>query len=114
MIMKPKVISDATYAFPANVIGELLPEMEDIPEEFKGHNATPWHKIQSRWFFSGLPENSKWYPKEGIDPELAVRHLSACQRSFEPQHEHKEAGVAYLMSLWFERIEFPDEKEVAS
>jgi len=31
--------------------------------------------------------------------------------SFEPQHEHKEAAVAYLMSLWFEKFVPTPERE---
>ena len=38
---------------------------------------------------------------EYIDPEAVNRHTRACLRSFEPRHEHKIAGVAYLLSLWF-------------
>jgi len=30
----PKDVDDASVAFPANVIGKILPPMEDIPEEF--------------------------------------------------------------------------------
>lgn len=41
-------------------------------------------------------------PKEGVDPDKAMRHLAACMRSFEPKHEHKMAGVACLMATWFE------------
>jgi hypothetical protein len=32
-------------------------------------------------------------------------------RSFEPKHEHKIEGVAYLMSQWFEKILIPQDKE---
>jgi hypothetical protein len=44
--------------------------------------------------------------KEGVDGNLAFRHLSAIQRSFTPKHEHKEAAVAYLASLWFEDVDY--------
>ena len=42
--------------------------------------------------------------KQGISLSLALRHLGACLSSWEPKHEHKTAGVAYLMSLWFEDL----------
>jgi hypothetical protein len=32
-------------------------------------------------------------------------HLKAIMGSFQPKHEHKTAGVAYLMSLWFEAVQ---------
>jgi hypothetical protein len=44
--------------------------------------------------------------KEGIDRSVAMRHLKCIMSSWEPQHEHKTAGVAYLMSLWFEKFEY--------
>lgn len=78
----------------------LMPRWEDIPDEFRrGH--TRFNEIQSEWFFRGLPV---WPldPKPGIDHRKALAHLSAIQRSFEPQHEHKEAAVAYLLSLWYD------------
>lgn len=103
---KPKNINDATLAFPAKVVGELLPLWDEIPNEFKRYRANVWVETQIDWFFKGLPKNVKFYPKEGINPEVAFKHLLACQRSFEPKHEHKEAGVAYLMSLWFDKIEY--------
>jgi hypothetical protein len=78
----------------------LMPAYADIPEEFR-RGRTPFHEVQARWFFGGLP---RWplQPKPGIDHTAALRHLSAIQRSWTPPHEHKAAGVAYLMSLWYE------------
>jgi hypothetical protein len=64
-------------------------------------------KSFSRWFFSGLPKGTVFVPHEGIDPAKAMRHLRAILGSFEPKHEHKEAGVAYLMSQWFKEVRIP-------
>jgi len=76
----------------------LLPPYAQIPSEFKNWNH-PWAKWQADWFYSGL----KCYPvaKDGIDVNAAMRHLGAIQGSWEPKHEHKVAGVAYLASMWF-------------
>lgn len=83
---------------------KLLPPMSEIPEEFKkGHSK--WNKVVSDWFFYGL-KNADWKPKEGIDATKAIRHVSAIMRSFEPQHEHKEAGCAYLLSEFFEDVKY--------
>lgn len=95
---KPQEIPDALVAFPADVM-ELMPAMDDIPFEFKRY-SNPWCKWQSEWFFSGLESFPK--AKAGINQNTALRHLSAIQGSFQPQHEHKSAAVAYLASLWLE------------
>lgn len=82
----------------------LMIPMCDIPKEFKNFRDSKWSKVISCWFFRGLSENTKFVPKEGIDPKSALNHIAAILRSFEPKHEHKEACCAYLLSLWFEDI----------
>lgn len=98
--MKPAEIDKATMMFPAHV-ADLMPKREDIPAEFKRHNGTKWNRFAADWFFSGI-KSTGLIAKEGINKEQALMHLSAIQRSFEPKHEHKEAAVAYLASLWFD------------
>lgn len=99
---EPKEVDEATLAFPANVIGELLPEESEIPDEFWEVNASnEWVDIADHWFARGL-EGFGFVPKDGVDPELAFRQLGACMRSYQPKHEHKIAGVAWLLSLMFE------------
>lgn len=103
---QPVEVSDAQVAFPAN-LERLLPPMNEIPEELRYRSGTAWNRIVGRWFFTGLRGRFVW--KEGIDGEAAMRHLRACMGSWEPKHEHKEAGVAYLLSLWADRFEpLPD------
>lgn len=102
--MKPKVISDVELAFPAHIVGTYLPAWETIPSEFRERGG-PWCRIAQRMFSGDL--DIAVTVREGIDMQLAARHLGACLRSFEPKHEHKIAGVAYLMSLWFELDEQP-------
>jgi hypothetical protein len=82
-------------------LGPLLPDYAIIPEDFK-RDRTPWNKLQSRWFFEGLPAKELGDPKSGIDRGKAIRHLAEIQQSFDPAHEHKSAAVAWLMSRWFE------------
>ncbi len=85
---------------------ELLPPMKDIPKKF--HNmSNKWVRIVSRWFFSGLPKGTEFIPKPGVDKEKALRMLKTCLGSFEPKHEHKEAGVAYMLSEFFEDVNIP-------
>lgn len=40
--------------------------------------------------------------KDGLKRGDVIANLQTAIRSFEPKHEHKQAGVAYLMSLWLE------------
>ena len=56
-------------------------------------------------FYLGA-KDLKFIPKEGIDPVMAWRHVRCVMGSFEPQHRHKVAACAYLMSLWFEDIKY--------
>lgn len=79
---------------------KLLPPMSKIPDEFKNRD-TKWNDLVSDWFFRGL-ESFDCVPKKGIDKKIALNHISAIMRSWDPKHEHKEAGCAYLFSLWFE------------
>lgn len=98
---KPQEVSDVELASLTKT-DKYLPPYQDIPEEFNlSHNA--WNEIVSIWFFMGL-DPSILTAKPGINKQKALRHLTCCMRSWEPKHEHKIAGVAYLMSLWFEPI----------
>ena len=104
--MQPIQINDSRLGFKTPSMSELLPPYAEIPPEFKdfnGHNK--WLQTTTDWFFCGLT-GAQWTPKEGIDTAVALRHLSAIMWSWEPKHEHKEAGVAYLMSQWFDDVTY--------
>lgn len=101
---QPKEVSQVELAFPANVIGKFLPPKDDIPEEYwDGHEMT---RLASHWFYHGL-KGYTFVPKEGVDRTKALRQIGACLGSFEPKHEHKEAGVGYLLDLFFKEIKEP-------
>lgn len=76
-----------------------LPEYSQIPKQFKD-GSTKWNKLFSDAFYSGI-KSLKLAPKNGIDSAKAWRHIRALMGSFQPRHEHKEAGCAYLMSQYF-------------
>lgn len=98
---QPSNVSDVDVAFPA-VVRDMMPSMNDIPAEFKNANSqNKWLKMQRRWFFDGL-DKRRLKRKKGVDFDTALRHLACIQGSWEPKHEHKEAAVAYLASLWFD------------
>lgn len=96
-------LTDLQVAFSADPL-DWMPPMEDIPEEFKRFNGTEWNKIASTWFFQGLPNDVKFYPRDGVDQEKALRAVQATLGSFAPKHEHKEAAVAYMLSCWFKKV----------
>lgn len=99
----PVDIDRVTQVFPARIM-HLLPPYEVIPPEFKNwNNQTKWNRFISGIFFGGIDRKSiKLIPKPDIDPQKAWTVISTILGSFDPKHEHKEAGTAYLMSLWFE------------
>lgn len=98
---QPTPVTDVEVTFPANAL-DLMPAMDEIPEEFTRQRNT-WVKFQMDWFFDGIAD-MKATPRDGIDKPAALRHLNVIQRSYAPKHQHKEAAVAYLASLWFTRI----------
>lgn len=102
-MIKPIIVSDLDTVFDGK-IEILLPQYDQIPDEFK-NNKSKWNKVVSDWFFFGL-KNCNWIPKEGIETKLALRHIMAILSSFEPKHEHKEAGCAYLLSKFFNDVTY--------
>jgi len=101
----PAEVTDLDVAFGPARMGDLLPAYYEVPDEFRNHNARgiEWNNVASHWFCFGL--KGKLVPKPGIEKQAALRHLAAVMGSYQPKHEHKIAGVAYLMSLWFEPYE---------
>ena len=99
---RPAQVDDVTVAFPAG-IAHLQPPWAVIPAEFREGSGT-WVDFQQRWFYRGLPKTVEFHCREGVDGNTAVRHLAVLQGSFEFKHEHKEAAVAWLASLWFIRV----------
>lgn len=79
-----------------------LPPMKDIPEEY--HNwHHPAHIAATKLFFGGGKLADLGYtPREGVNVGQASVALGAILASFEPKHEHKTAGVAYLIDQWFQ------------
>ncbi len=100
--MKPMTVEEHFYPT-AREVTSLIPKMKDIPEEFKGWHPheTKWGKLFNDWFFLGL-NSLELTAKEGVDLEMAKKHIRAIMTSRQPGHEHKEAAVTYLLSQWFE------------
>lgn len=102
---QPQDIDGVSLVFPTGV-KDKMPEYKDIPKDFKNNQNNPYVRMQQTWFYKGL-KGVELKPKPGIDLNKALRHLSYIQGSWEPKHEHKEAGVAYLASLWLEEPKIP-------
>jgi hypothetical protein len=106
---KPVVMSDLDVGFGPRDMATILPAWEEIPEDFRTYEgrgeAKKWVKIVDDLFFSGA-ELKVVVMKPEVDRKTAMRHIQCVLHSFEPSHEHKTAGVAYLMSLWFERFDY--------
>jgi hypothetical protein len=98
----PKPVQDLELAFGGNM-KELLPAISEIPQEFY-RDKTSWNHFVDKWFFNGLPSETVFQCKNGVDGNMAIRHLRAIMCSFEPKHEHKTGGVAWLASLWFDDV----------
>lgn len=96
---QPWSVTDLDLVFPATAL-ERMPAMEDIPEEFK-RDRSRWEALfWTHAMFGGI-EDIHLIPVKGVDPEAAWRHLNSITGSYAPKHEHKEAALAYLTSLWF-------------
>jgi hypothetical protein len=106
-------VSDIDLAFPAHVM-HLMPEYDRIPEEFR-RGTTEWNKLVSKWFFQGV-QGLRFVPKPGVDNETyrkVMRQFRCILGSFEPQHEHKEAACAYILSCYFESYSIDGEEKTA-
>lgn len=103
--MKPVEVSDVLLAFPGDV-KHLIPPQKEIPERFWTQVNDWTYRLFNDMFFHGLRPGVKFYARPDIDARMAVRHIQAVMRSFEPKHEHKEAACRYLMDLWFSKVEW--------
>lgn len=93
---KPVEITDLDMAFGGKAM-KILPPYSSIPEDFKS-DSNKFNRFVSGWFYKGLL--SKPRSVEGIDLNLALGNIKACLVDFQPKHEHKIAGSAYLASQW--------------
>lgn len=96
----PKKITGLDMAFGPSSMADYLPPMTEIPRR----GLDDWEAFIDNWFFNGVSKETilKLKPKPGIVTGEALAHVKCIMASFEPKHEHKTAGCAYLMSLWFE------------
>lgn len=94
----PQPVNDVLFVFPARIIGVLIPDWDLLPCEFQ--NGTSGFEELARHACFNPVELRPDVLIDGVDATVASRQLNAIARSFEPKHEHKEAALAYLLSLW--------------
>ncbi|MFE5321612.1 hypothetical protein ACFQ88_23180 [Paenibacillus sp. NPDC056579] len=99
----PQEVTDVDIAFGGRT-HELLPDPEEIPEEFWNED-TKWHKLASDIFF-GRELSGDIHEREGIDVHFAARHIKAVLASYQPKHQHKIAGCAFLMSQFYRDVTY--------
>ncbi|RRJ54846.1 hypothetical protein EHV15_35320 [Paenibacillus oralis] len=99
----PQIVTDTDIAFGGN-IDNLLPPLSEIPKEFI-NDWTKWHQLADDLFYD-RPLNITISDRAGIDVHAALRHIRAILNSFKPDHDHKIAGVAFLLSMFYEDISF--------
>lgn len=77
---------------------KFLPEMEQIPDEFKRQGRIECKVVASMFYGTEMPDATVEF-KDGFEPKSVLKCFMAHLKSFEPKHERKMAGVAYMMSL---------------
>lgn len=86
-----------------------MPKMADIPSAFT-EDRNEFVRAACSWFFEGgkrdgrsiIIDGKTFTAKEGVDATKALSAIKAVLSSFEPNHEHKEAACAYMLSEWFD------------
>lgn len=86
-------VSDPEAAFSTE---RLLPSWEDIPEEFRRGNL--YTELATAIFYGWDLPACEIEMKEGFEPQALNRAVRAHLQSFGPKHEHKIAGVGYMIA----------------
>lgn len=86
-------ITDIEVAFATT---RLLPAWDKIPNEFKQGNL--YTELAQAIFFNVNMPSCGLELHAGVEAEALSRCVRAHLGSFEPKHEHKIAGVGYLIS----------------
>ena len=88
-ITEPEVVFGTT---------KLLPSREAIPSEFHDSVNLYVQVVDAVFHGRSMPDSTIEF-RPGFEQAKVVRAVRAHLTSYEPQHQHKIAGVAYLLSL---------------
>jgi hypothetical protein len=89
-----------------------MPKFDTLPEEFR-RDRHPTCDAISDWFFSGAKPfpngitigKRTFTAKAGVDSNKAIAAIRSVLCSFEPKHEHKVGGCAFMLNEWFDMSE---------
>lgn len=99
-------ITDVEMAFSTD---RLLPPWDEIPNEFRRGNQ--YTRLAEAIFYgTAMPDNDIAL-KPGFTADALNRTVRAHLTSFGPKHEHKIAGVGYLISLAATLVSASSQKE---
>jgi hypothetical protein len=101
-------ITDVEMAFSTE---RLLPPWEEIPEEFRTGNR--YTCLAEAIFFSRPLPDLDLQVRDGFTVQHLQRVTHAHLGSFGPKHQHKIAGVGYLLCLMCELSEPTDSQAAA-
>lgn len=90
-------ITDVELAFSTT---RLLPPWAQVPEAFRRGNG--YTEMVSDLFIGRLDGDRELEIREGYTDQMVARTVQAHLKAFEPKHEHKIAGVGYMLSLMAE------------
>ncbi len=85
-------ITKAEFAFSTE---RLLPNWNDIPDDFKAGNS--YTQFVEKLFYGSPLPNCNIELKMNIEPESMKQCILAHLSSFAPKHEHKIAGVGFML-----------------
>jgi hypothetical protein len=74
----------------------LLPALQDVPEEFRKGNI--YTELASAIFYGTEMPKCTIALNEGVEGEKLNRCIRAHLKSWGPKHEHKIAGVGYMIA----------------
>ena len=86
-------INDVEVAFSTE---RFLPAWEQIPKGFKTGNA--YTRLAEAIFFGTALPDCEMTLNDGFEAEHLNRAVRAHLRSFSPKHEHKIAGVGWMIA----------------
>lgn len=94
--LTPEQIGSITAPELAFSTERLLPPWEDVPEDFRKGNI--YTELASAIFYGTEMPNSTIALNEGFEAEKLNRCIRAHLQSWGPKHEHKIAGVGYMIA----------------
>lgn len=99
--LTPEDVESITKVEEAFGTTRLLPNMGDAPATFDQFD-NPYQQVVSALFYGGPLPDYEVAPRPGFEEVVASGALQRCIRahlsSWEPKHEHKMRGAAYLLS----------------